>query len=125
MGVGLATPQTIGLITLLGAALLAAYVWHAMRVPEPLIDLNLLKIPTYRAGVIGGFLFRVGLGAGPFLLPLLFQAGFGLTAFQSGMLTFATGVGALFMKTQVATSSWRALFNGCSRSNRAVALYCY
>ncbi len=103
MGVGLATPQTIGVITLLGAALLAAYVWHAMRVPEPLIDLNLLKIPTYRAGVIGGFLFRVGLGAGPFLLPLLFQAGFGLTAFQSGMLTFATGVGALFMKTQVAT----------------------
>jgi EmrB/QacA subfamily drug resistance transporter len=103
MGVGLATPETIGALTLLGAALLAAYVWHAMRVPEPLIDLNLLSIPTYRAGVIGGFLFRVGLGAGPFLLPLLFQAGFGLTAFQSGMLTFATGVGALFMKTQVAT----------------------
>ena len=103
MGVGLATPETIGALILLGAALLAAYVWHAMGVPEPLIDLNLLSIPTYRAGVVGGFLFRVGLGAGPFLLPLLFQAGFGLTAFQSGMLTFATGVGALFMKTQVAT----------------------
>ena len=103
MGVGLATPETIGALILLGAALLAAYVWHAMGVAEPLIDLNLLSIPTYRAGVVGGFLFRVGLGAGPFLLPLLFQAGFGLTAFQSGMLTFATGVGALFMKTQVAT----------------------
>ncbi|MFA7305859.1 MAG: DHA2 family efflux MFS transporter permease subunit [Hyphomicrobium sp.] len=103
IGVGLATPETIGALILLGAALLAAYVWHAMGVPEPLIDLNLLSIPTYRAGVVGGFLFRVGLGAGPFLLPLLFQAGFGLTAFQSGMLTFATGVGALFMKTQVAT----------------------
>jgi EmrB/QacA subfamily drug resistance transporter len=103
MGVGLATPETIAVVTLMGAVLLVAYVWHAMRVPEPIIDLKLLSIQTYRAGVVGGFLFRVGLGAGPFLLPLLFQAGFGLTAFQSGMLTFATGVGALFMKTQVAT----------------------
>ena len=86
-----------------GAALLVAYVWHAPRVPEPIIDLKLLAIPTFRAGVVGGFLFRIGLGAGPFLLPLLFQAGFGMTAFQSGMLTFATGVGSMFMKTQVAT----------------------
>ena len=83
--------------------MLAAYVWHALRTPEPIIDLKLLAIPTFRAGVVGGFLFRTGLGAGPFLLPLLFQAGFGMTAFQSGMLTFATGVGSLFMKTQVST----------------------
>jgi MFS family permease len=103
MGVGLATPEVIAIVTVVGAILLVAYVWHALRVPEPLIDLKLLSIPTFRAGVIGGFLFRIGLGAGPFLLPLLFQAGFGLTAFQSGMLTFATGVGSMFMKTQVAT----------------------
>ena len=44
-----------------------------------------------------------GLGAGPFLLPLLFQNGVGMTPFQSGMMTFATGVGAMFMKTQAAT----------------------
>jgi hypothetical protein len=37
------------------------------------------------------------------LLPLLFQAGFGMTAFQSGMLTFSTGIGSMFMKTQVVT----------------------
>ncbi len=65
--------------------------------------MKLLAIPTYRAGVVGGFLFRTGLGAGPFLLPLLFQMGFGMTAFQSGMMTFATGAGAMFMKTQVAS----------------------
>ncbi len=88
--------------TFAGAALLVAYIWHALRVPEPIIDLRLLTIPTFRAGVVGGFLFRIGLGAGPFLLPLLFQAGFGMTAFQSGMLTFATGVGSMFMKTQAA-----------------------
>jgi MFS family permease len=103
MGVGLATPETIFFVTLAGAVLLVAYVWHALRDPEPILDLRLLTIPTYRAGVIGGFLFRTGLGASPFLLPLLFQAGFGMTAFQSGMLTFATGIGSRVMKTQVAT----------------------
>jgi EmrB/QacA subfamily drug resistance transporter len=103
MGLGLVDQQTVVALTLGGAALLAAYVWHAFRDPEPIIDLKLLAIPTYRAGVVGGFLFRTGLGAGPFLLPLLFQMGFGMTAFQSGMMTFATGAGAMFMKTQVAS----------------------
>ena len=103
LGLGLVTQGTVVAVIFAGAALLAAYVWHALRTPEPIIDLKLLAIPTFRAGVVGGFLFRTGLGAGPFLLPLLFQAGFGMTAFQSGMLTFATGVGSLFMKTQVST----------------------
>ena len=103
MGLGLVSRDVVVVLTISGAALLAAYVWHALRDPEPIIDLRLLSIPTYRAGVVGGFLFRVGLGAGPFLLPLLFQEGFGMTAFQSGMLTFATGIGAMFMKTQVAS----------------------
>ena len=103
LGLGLVTQETVVAVIFAGAALLAAYVWHALRTPEPIIDLKLLAIPTFRAGVVGGFLFRTGLGAGPFLLPLLFQAGFGMTAFQSGMLTFATGVGSMFMKTQVAT----------------------
>ena len=103
LGLGLVTQETVVAVIFAGAALLAAYVWHALRTPEPIIDLKLLAIPTFRAGVVGGFLFRTGLGAGPFLLPLLFQAGFGMTAFQSGMLTFATGVGSLFMKTQVST----------------------
>ena len=103
LGLGLVTQETVVAVIFAGAALLAAYVRHALRTPEPIIDLKLLAIPTFRAGVVGGFLFRTGLGAGPFLLPLLFQAGFGMTAFQSGMLTFATGVGSLFMKTQVST----------------------
>ncbi len=76
MGLGLATPRRSFVVTFAGAALLAAYVWHALqRRPTPIIDLRLLAIPTYRAGVVGGFLFRTGLGAGPFLLPLLFQVG--------------------------------------------------
>jgi len=120
-GVGIATPETVAVVTLSGAALLAAYVWHAMRADHPIIDLRLLAIPTFRAGVVGGFLFRTGLGAGPFLLPLLFQVGFGMSPFQSGLLTFATGIGAIFMKTQVAAILRRYGFRRVLIANAVVA----
>ena len=81
-----------------GAILLALYVLHARREPDAILDLRLLKIPTFFAGVVGGFLFRIGIGALPFLLPLLLQIGFGLTPFQSGSLTFASAAGAMAMK---------------------------
>jgi EmrB/QacA subfamily drug resistance transporter len=82
-----------------GTLALIGYAWHARRSPAPVIDLVLLKLSTYRAGVVGGSLFRIGAGATPFLLPLLFQLGFGLDPFHSGLLTCATAIGAMFMKT--------------------------
>jgi EmrB/QacA subfamily drug resistance transporter len=82
-----------------GAAATWAYVLHARRTPVPVLDLSLLKIPTMHASVVGGFVFRCGIGAMPFLLPLLLQLGFGLTAFQSGLITLANIVGAMGMKT--------------------------
>jgi EmrB/QacA subfamily drug resistance transporter len=86
----------------LGAAALAGYLRHAGRVPTPLLNLGLMRVPTFRAAVIGGFLFRIGVGAIPFLLPLMLQLGFGLDAFHSGLLTFASAAGAMFMKTMAA-----------------------
>ena len=71
---------------------------HARRSPSPAIDLTLLELPTLRASILGGALFRISIGGVPFLLPLMFQIGFGLTPFQSGSLTFAAALGALFMK---------------------------
>jgi EmrB/QacA subfamily drug resistance transporter len=82
-----------------GAAALVAYVRHAQRIEHPVIDLRLFRVPTFWHGVVPGSLFRIGLGATPFLLPLLFQIGFGLDPLQSGLLTCATAVGAMFMKT--------------------------
>ncbi len=84
-----------------GAAATFAYIIHARRVPAPVIDLSLFKLRTFRAGVVGGFIFRVGAGALPFLLPLLLQIGFGRTPFQSGMITLSTAVGAMMMKWAV------------------------
>ena len=86
-------------LMILGVAGLAAYAWHARRTEFPLINMSLLSLPTLRAGVVGGGLFRMGAGATPFLLPLLFQLGFGLSPFESGLLTCATALGAMFMKT--------------------------
>jgi fucose permease len=54
-----------------------------------------------RAAVLGGFIYRSGIGAMPFLLPLLLQLGFGLTAFQSGLVTLSNVVGAMGMKTVI------------------------
>ena len=53
--------------------------------------------------MIGGFIFRLGVGALPFLLPLMLQVGFGMTPFQSGLITFASAVGAMTMKMAAAT----------------------
>jgi len=84
-----------------GAVATAAYVAHARRTPSPVLDLTLFAVPTFRAGAGGGFLFRIGVGAIPFLLPLLLQVGFGLTPFQSGLITFCSALGAMTMKACV------------------------
>ena len=82
-----------------GAAATVAYVVHARRTPAPILDLSLLRFPTLHAAVVGGFFYRAGIGCLPFLLPLCLQLGFGLTAFQSGLITVSNVFGALGMKT--------------------------
>ncbi|MEO8133342.1 MAG: MFS transporter [Betaproteobacteria bacterium] len=94
----LSAPYTAASIVV-GSGLLLLYARHARRARAPLIDLSLAQFPTFRAGVIGGSLFRIGMGATPFLLPLLFQLGFGLDPFHSGLLTCTSAAGAMFMKT--------------------------
>jgi EmrB/QacA subfamily drug resistance transporter len=102
---GLEFLPTSVVVTLLcvGAVAAVTYVIHAKRTPAPILDLSLLKLPTFRASIFGGFLFRLGIGALPFLLPLLLQIGFDLTPFQSGLITFTTALGSMFMKAAVAS----------------------
>jgi EmrB/QacA subfamily drug resistance transporter len=85
-----------------GSISMTLYVMHARRTGSPVLDFSLLRLPTLRASIIGGFLFRLGIGALPFLLPLLMQVGFGLSPFQSGLVTFSSAVGAMGMKTLAA-----------------------
>ena len=78
-----------------GILCLSVYVWHARRTPFPVLDLRLLEIPTFRIGVTGGTLTRMGIGALPFLLPFMLQLGFGYSPIVSGLLTFASAAGAM------------------------------
>jgi EmrB/QacA subfamily drug resistance transporter len=86
-----------------GICFIVAYLMHARHTPNPALDLSLFRLPTFFASVTGGFIFRLGLGALPFLLPLMLQIGFGMTPFQSGMITFATALGAMGMKWATTT----------------------
>ncbi|MEA2837071.1 MAG: hypothetical protein QOD89_1621 [Bradyrhizobium sp.] len=85
-----------------GSISMTLYVIHAKRTASPVLDFTLMRLPTLRASITGGFLFRLGIGALPFLLPLLMQVGFGLSPFRSGLVTFASAVGAMGMKTLAA-----------------------
>jgi len=86
----------------IGTVSMTLYLIHARRTASPVLDFSLLRLATMRAAIIGGFMFRLGIGALPFLLPLLMQVGFGLSPFQSGLVTFASAVGAMGMKTLAA-----------------------
>ncbi|MDO9297182.1 DHA2 family efflux MFS transporter permease subunit [Bradyrhizobium sp.] len=86
----------------IGTVSMTLYVIHARRTQSPVLDFSLMRLPTLRASILGGFLFRLGIGALPFLLPLLMQVGFGLSPFHSGLVTFASAVGAMGMKTLAA-----------------------
>ncbi len=97
-GRGFVPPLWAGVLIVSGFAFVGLYVAHARRAQFPILDLKLLSIPTFRASVFGGFLFRLGIGALPFLLPLMLQLGFGMTPFQAGCLTFASAAGAMAMK---------------------------
>lgn len=77
-----------------GAVLVWLAVRHAGRHATPLVELTPLRIPTFAASTItGGALLRLTIGATPFLWPLMFQLGFGMTAFLSGLLVMACTAG--------------------------------
>ena len=80
---------TTGLLLVCSLALGVAAVWHVRRHPHPLIDLSSLRVPTFAVTIWGGSLFRIAIGATPFLLPLMFQIGFGMNAFTSGLLVLS------------------------------------
>lgn len=81
-----------------GASAMVLYVRHARGHATPLIDLTLLRYRTFLVAVVGGSLFRIGIGAIPFLLPMMLQLTFGKSAAESGLITFASSLGALAMK---------------------------
>jgi EmrB/QacA subfamily drug resistance transporter len=85
-------------LTSAGIALLASYVPYARHHPNAALDLSLFSIRTFRISTLTGGLSRTGVNAVPFMLPLLFQIGFGLSPMQSGLLTFGSSASALAVR---------------------------
>jgi EmrB/QacA subfamily drug resistance transporter len=95
--------HTLSIATLAGLLIvsticLTAYGLRAARIQFPLLQLNLFGIRTFRASVAGSFFTRLGIGGIPFLFPLLYQVGFGLTPIQSGLLIMPQAVAAVSLK---------------------------
>ena len=82
----------------LGFGCLLYSIRHFRRAAAPMVRLDALQVPTFRVTMYGGSLFRASISAVPFLLPLLFQVGFGMDPFHSGLLVLAVFVGNLTIK---------------------------
>ncbi len=97
-GRGVIAPALTWTMVAIGVAAGAAYMLHARTHATPLLDLSLMRLPCFGVAFAAMMLFRTGIGAIPFLLPLMLQVGFGFSAVQSGLITFASSAGALVMK---------------------------
>lgn len=88
----------------------ALYAFTSLRAPSPIIDLGILRYRTYFASVIGGMPLRLAIGAVPFMLPLLFQLGFGMSPIQSGMLTVSSAIGSFTTRATITRALRRVGF---------------
>ena len=98
LGRRIAPPEVAAGCIAAGAIALPLYWRHALSIPRPLLDVRLLRLKTFEAGIAGALFFRFGVGASAFLLPLMLQLAFGLSALSSGLITFAGALGALAVK---------------------------
>ncbi|WP_310538561.1 DHA2 family efflux MFS transporter permease subunit [Phenylobacterium sp.] len=94
-----ANPVAVVGLFAVGLVALALYGRHAARTPHAVIDLSVFRKKTFNASVVGGAFMRIAMGANPFLLAMLLQVAFGMSAFAAGLMTFVSAVGALVMKT--------------------------
>ena len=92
--------EILGLLAI-SILLISAYGWHAVHEKYPLLRMTLLRIRTFRAAVLGGFVTRIGIGGIPFLFPLLYQVGLGFTPIQSGLLMMPQAVASISLKLSV------------------------
>lgn len=109
-------PIVLGLLAA-GLLLLAAYVPYARQRPDAALDLSLFTIRSFRVSTLAGGLSRIGVNAVPFMLPLLFQIGFGLSPVQSGSLTFVSSLGTLVVRPVSARLMRRFGYRGLLSAN--------
>lgn len=115
----LGTGEVLGLLGV-SLALLLGYGLHADRTPYPLLQLGLFRIRTFAAAVSGSFFTRLGIGGVPFLLPLLYQEGLGLSPIVSGLLIMPQALAALSTKVVMPRLLERVGYRGVLISNTII-----
>jgi EmrB/QacA subfamily drug resistance transporter len=99
LGRNVLSPWAVGGLFGVGLASLWAYGWHAGHTPHAVVNLSIFRKRTFAAATLGGAFMRTAMGANPFLLAMLLQVAFGMSAFAAGTMTFVSAAGALAMKT--------------------------
>ncbi len=87
------TVQVAALVVAVASSIL--FIRHARSAERPVLDLSLFKVTSFRASCTAGTLIRIGIGATPFLMPLLLQIAMGWSPLQAGSLTISMAIGAL------------------------------
>ena len=99
---GATSPLQTAAIVVVGIGAGMLYMRHAAHTPAAILDLKLMQVKSFALSVVGGAFTRITGGALPFLLPMMMQLGFGMTAGRSGLITFASAAGAMLMKATAA-----------------------
>ena len=95
---GVGSVVETGALLAIGVASGGLYWRHSRGHPHPILDFSLMRVPTFGISVLAGALSRIAVGAMPFLLPMMLQIGFGMSATASGMITFASAAGSLLVR---------------------------
>lgn len=114
-------PVEVGLgVLLVGSG--GLFLRHVRRTARPILDISLLRHQTYRASLIGGAMVRLGVGATPFLTPLLLQVALGWSPVKAAFVTIASGLGAMSARTVtrriIARLGFRTVLLGSGLSDR-------
>jgi EmrB/QacA subfamily drug resistance transporter len=95
---------------------------HLRRADQPLLELSSLKVATFSISTLdAGNIFRLTIAATPFLLPLMFQLAFGLSALMAGLYVLAYFAGNLLMKTVTTPALRRFGFRNVLIANGVLA----
>lgn len=91
-------PMVAVVVLVAAMATLGFAVRWLLRAHEPLLDLRIFRVATFRVANSGGFVYRAVVNSVPFLLPLMFQDGFGWSPVTAGLLVMCVFVGNVGIK---------------------------
>lgn len=83
---------------MIGFIFLYIYLLYARKANDPIFPLHLFKVRTFRVGIIGNLLTRIGISSIPLLVPLLIQLAYGKSASFAGWIVAPMALAAIFTK---------------------------